>query len=184
LKAWQNGGDHLWLDTPDPQLIRDYLVLILFTGLRRGEAAKLRWEWVDLDHRTLTIPATETKNGHAHSLPLSDYLTELLTTRKHADSTYVFPGRGKTGHFTEPKKPIIKIRERSGVEFTLHDLRRTFITIAESLNIRDYTLKRLLNHRSSGDVTDGYIMSDVERLREPMNAISNSILAYTAEEDP
>jgi integrase len=136
----------------------------------------LKWEWIDLDNRTLTIPASDTKNGHAHSLPLSDFLTELLETRKHTGSDYVFPGRRKTGHFAEPKKPILKIREQSGVNFTLHDLRRTFITIAESLNIRDYTLKRLLNHRSGGDVTDGYIMDDVDRLREPIQTISNRII--------
>ena len=113
-------------------------------------------------------------------MPLPDYLVQLLISRKQSDDKYVFPGRGKTGHFTEPKKPIIKIRDKSGVNFTLHDLRRTFITIAESLNIRDYTLKRLLNHRSSGDVTDGYIMSDVDRLREPMDAISSRIMEYIA----
>ena len=164
-----------WLDTPDPILVRDYLTLILFTGLRRGEAAKIRWDWLDLNIKTLTIPSNETKNGHAHSLPLSDYIADILQNRERVNE-FVFPGRGKTGHLIEPKKPIIKIRERSGINFTLHDLRRTFITVAESLNIRDYTLKRLLNHRSSGDVTDGYIMSDVERLREPMNAISAKLL--------
>ena len=163
-----------WLDSKSAKLIRDYLLLILFTGLRRREAAQLRWDWINFDEKVLTIP--ETKNGHPHTLPLTDFLLELLHERHTNDSEYVFPGNGKSGHFEEPKKPIAKIREKSGVDFTLHDLRRTFITIAESLNIRDYTLKRLLNHRSGGDVTDGYIMTDVERLREPMNAISNRIL--------
>ena len=41
--------------------------------------------------------------------------------------------------------------ERCGVKFTLHDLRRTFITVAESLDIPHYALKRLLNHRGGGD---------------------------------
>lgn len=178
LPLWWQAVDTAedWLDSPDPRMIRDYLLLILFTGLRRGEAAKLKWEWIDFVQNTLTIPATSTKNGHKHSLPLTDFLVELLSQRCTNEGEFIFPGTGKTGHFVEPKKPIIKIREKSGVDFTLHDLRRTFITIAESLNIRDYTLKRLLNHRSSGDVTDGYIMSDVERLREPMQRITETIL--------
>lgn len=163
-----------WLDSNSSELIRDYLLLILFTGLRRREAAQLRWDWINFDEKVLTIP--ETKNGYPHTLPLTDFLLELLRERRTNDSEYVFPGNGKSGHFEEPKKPIAKIREKSGVNFTLHDLRRTFITIAESLNIRDYTLKRLLNHRSGGDVTDGYIMTDVERLRQPMTDISERIL--------
>ena len=56
------------------------------------------------------------------------------------------------------------------------DKRRTFITTAEKLDIAWYALKRLLNHTIAGDVTAGYIMSDVERLREPMNMVSEAIL--------
>ena len=40
---------------------------------------------------------------------------------------------------------------------TLHDLRRTFITAAESLDISAYAVKRLVNHKMSWDVTAGYI---------------------------
>lgn len=179
LKLWYQAVDTApsWLDTPDPQLVCDYLKLVLFTGLRRREAASLRWAWIDFEHKVLEIP--ETKNGFPHTLPLSDFLYDLLSSRKDNGSEFVFPGTGALGYFTEPKKSVANVRKKSGVEFTVHDLRRTFITIAESLGIRDYTLKRLLNHRSSGDVTDGYIMSDVERLREPMQNITNFILEKT-----
>ena len=66
--------------------------------------------------------------------------------------------------------------EQSGVRFTLHDLRRNFITVAESLDIPHYALKRLLNHRLTGDVTAGYIVSDPERLRGPVEAVAARIL--------
>jgi integrase len=66
----------------------------------------------------------------------------------------------------------------SGVSFTLHDLRRTFITIAENIDISAYALKRLVNHKMTNDVTAGYIVSDVERLRKPMEQISRRILQY------
>jgi hypothetical protein len=55
-------------------------------------------------------------------------------------------------------------------------LRRTFATIAESLDIPAYALKRLLNHKMSGDVTAGYVIQDVERLRAPMQSITDFIL--------
>jgi hypothetical protein len=60
--------------------------------------------------------------------------------------------------------------------FSVHDLRRTFITVAESLDIPAYALKRLLNHRAAGDVTAGYIVIDVERLRRPMQHITDFLL--------
>ena len=96
-------------------------------------------------------------------------------------SPWVFPSTGKKGHIVETKKFTERVAERSGVEFTLHDLRRTFITIAESLDIPHYALKRLLNHRLSGDVTAGYIVSDMERLRGPVSLVAAKIneLAYS-----
>jgi len=66
----------------------------------------------------------------------------------------------------------------SGVSFTLHDLCRTYITIAESIDISAYALKRLVNHKMTNDVTGGYIVSDVERLRKPMEQISARLLQY------
>ncbi len=64
----------------------------------------------------------------------------------------------------------------SGIHFTVHDLRRTFIIIAEGLDISAHALKRLLNHKMSGDITAGYIVTDVERLRKPMQQITDYFL--------
>lgn len=171
LKSWHESV--MQIDNP---ILRDYLLLTLFTGLRREESASLRWDCVDLKAKTLTI--TKTKNHEQHVLPLSDYLFNLLSKRKQETygSDFVFPGTGKTGYIVEPRKQIEKIMTTSGIIFTMHDLRRTFITIAESLDISAYALKRLLNHKMQNDVTAGYIMTDVERLRRPMQQITDFIL--------
>ena len=95
---------------------------------------------------------------------------------ERTDSPFVFPGDGIKGYLNEPRKQMNKVIEESGVEFTLHDLRRTFITVAESLDISGYALKRLANHKMANDVTAGYIISDVQRLREPMQRITNFLL--------
>lgn len=156
-------------------VVRDYLLLVLFTGLRRQEAARLTWDRVDFADRTLTI--IDTKNRRDHVLPLSDFLLELLKRRKASATTnFVFPGPGAGGYLVEPRRQMAKVTESSGVQFTIHDLRRTFITIAESLDIPAYALKRLLNHKSNADVTAGYIVADVERLRKPMQKVTDYIL--------
>jgi len=153
---------------------RDYLYFLLFTGLRRSEGAQLRWDDVDFSDQTFTIQ--DTKNGQPHTLPLSEYLESLLLKRhENRESNFVFPSDSATGHIIDPQKSLLKVGELSGVSFTLHDLRRTFITIAESLDIPAYALKQLLNHKDPRDVTAGYIVIDVERLREPMQKISSFI---------
>ncbi|MCG8017932.1 MAG: integrase family protein [Candidatus Thiodiazotropha sp. 'RUGA'] len=160
------------------ETILDYLLLILFTGLRRQEAAQLTWSNVDLANQTLKVP--DTKNGEDHILPISDYLYDLLAARyKQAedDAVYVFPGEKDNPYLIEPRSVVKKIADLSGVPFTIHDLRRTFITVAESLDIPAYALKRLLNHKMTNDVTAGYIITDVERLRKPMQKVTDFLLS-------
>lgn len=160
----------------EPDYSRDFLLTALFTGMRRGEVMKLRWDNVDLNARTLHLPTT--KNGDPLNLPLSPFLADLLTARKAKAeaSPFVFPGPGKEGHLVETKKFLLRVTTGSGVSFTLHDLRRTFITIAESLDVPHYALKRLLNHRAHGDVTGGYIVVNAERLRRPVDLVAARIL--------
>ena len=166
----------------EPDYSRDFLRTALFTGMRRGELMKLRWDNADLEARTLHLP--KTKNGDPLTLPMSEYLTDLLTSRRElvGSSPWVFPGPGKTGHLIETKKFLLRVSTGSGVSFTLHDLRRTFITIAESLDVPYYALKRLLNHRAHGDVTGGYIVIDAERLREPVELVAQKILELVGDE--
>jgi len=164
----------------EPEHSRDYLIMAILTGMRRGELSKPRWADLDLQSGTLHLQVT--KSGHPLDLPLSAFLIEILKERKRRSvgSPWVFPGTGKSGHLIETKKFLSRVSAGSGVTFTLHDLRRTYITIAESLDVPHYALKRLLNHSISGDVTGGYIVIDVERLREPVERISARILELAA----
>jgi len=167
LKAWYDATMQL-----NTQTTRDYLHLVLLTGLRRTEAATLTWDQIDFKEKTLTI--TETKNSRIHRLPFSDAIEALLAQRhKEKSSPFVFPSDAERGHLSEPRTAIARVTKLSGVTFTLHDLRRTFITAAERLDIPAYALKRLINHKDPNDVTEGYIIFDVERLRLPMQKITD-----------
>jgi integrase len=111
--------------------MRDYLLIILFCGLRRQEAAKLTWDRVDFKDLTLTI--IDTKNHQTHTLPLSDFIFGMLKSRQESsNSIYVSPGQDNNNFIVEPRKQMAKVISKSGVAFKPHDLRKTFITIAEA----------------------------------------------------
>jgi len=150
---------------------RDYFRFLLFTGLRKMEAARLTWNQVSFDDDTFTI--SDTKNGKPHTLPLSAFLRSLLETRKRSsENEWVFPSPVGKQHIREPRGSIRQVSAALGKPFILHDLRRTFITIAESLDIPSYALKQLLNHSNPNDVTEGYIIFNIDRLRKPMEQIT------------
>ena len=157
-------------------IVADFLLLLLFTGLRRNEAATLKWADVDLQESALTV--SNTKSHRPHTLPFSTFVHTLFLRRLGArHNEYVFPGHNGVRHLVEPKRQVQQVIKQSGIKFTMHDLRRTFLTIADSLELSPYTIKRLANHSTRGDVTAGYIISDLERLRTPMDRIEKFILS-------
>jgi integrase len=169
LGAWVNAV--LALPGED---IRDYFMTVLLTGMRREEALKLAWK--DVDFKAKTFRLIDPKNHQDHTLPMSDYLFDLLARRKLvsvADAVFADSIGRKISNFRYAQAAVTNA---SGVSFCIHDLRRTFATVAESLDIPAYALKRLLNHANGADVTAGYIVANVERLREPMQKITDFVL--------
>jgi integrase len=156
-------------------VVADYLMFNILTGCRREEAATMLWDDVNFKAKTFTL--RDTKNRGDHTLPMTDWLEDMFVRRKKtATNDFVFQGDGKTGHLVEPKKQMVHIIKASKVHFTIHDLRRTFASLAEGLGIGTYTLKRLMNHKMSGDVTAGYVILNTENLREPMQKITDFVL--------
>lgn len=165
------GTDSDYLNT-----VKNQCLFILFTGCRDQEAGCLLWKNVDLDLKTATF--VNTKNHKTHILPIGEYLCNFLRGLKAASiSPYVFPANNKAGHLENHRKAVQMISELSGVQFTLHDLRRTFASIANNYipGMTNFTLKKLLNH-SESDVTAGYIQFDIDNLRRPMQLIEDYIL--------
>jgi integrase len=165
--------------------VRDYLLTILLSGLRRNEALPLEKKAIDFEERTITL--LDTKNNKPFLIPIPDYLHSILKERleSNEDSLYVFPSRMKGRHITEPQSGINAVIGVSNVEFCSHDLRRLFVTTAEALDLSPFVIKRLVNHSAgSGDVTGGYIVSDLDRLRKPIQQIEDRILKLAQAKEP
>lgn len=168
------------------QVAADFIRLLLFTGLRRTEAAALAWTEVDFVHKIIRLPATRTKAGRKLDLPMSTHIRDLLIARRALgnDGGWVFGANSATGHFVEPASAFEAIERECGIRVSAHDLRRTFITIAESCDISPVALKALSNHSLGADVTSGYIQITVERLREPAQRVADRIAQLCGIEIP
>jgi integrase len=159
---------------PNPTMSH-FLLFCLFTGLRRNAACNLRWCDIDFKAETLTIPAHIDKTGREQTLPMSDYVKHILERRPRIlGNDFVFPGDKDGECIKEPKRAIEKVVRKTGIKFSCHTLRKTFATAAESLDISHLTVKHLLNHSVSDDVTaHHYITIKVDQLREPMQKIAD-----------
>lgn len=160
-----------------PPMGRDYLLLLLFTGFRRREGAALRWDEIDFGQRIIRLPAHRAKAGRPLDLPMSDVVHSLLVARRALGNAggFVFPSYSRKGHIQDARPWTDMVMEATGIEFCLHDLRRTFVTVAESTDISVHSLKALVNHSLGSGTTESYIKMSAERLREPAQKVCDKL---------
>jgi integrase len=145
----------VWVALADiPEPFGPFFRMIILTGQRRSEVANARWSEIDLADAEWTIPANRSKNAKAHIVHLSQPALGILSGLHRTEgSDLVFTTTGSTpiSGFSKAKA---RIDEVSGVSaWTIHDLRRTFATLATGeLEIQPAVVDKILNH-SSGAVT-------------------------------
>jgi integrase len=156
----------------------DYIKLLLFTGLRRREGAALPWDEVDFATKVIRLPGLRAKSKRKLDLPMSSFVRDLLVARRNIgnDGGWVFGANSESGHIEEPKFAFEEIAEATGIRVSPHDLRRTFVTVAESSDISGLALKALVAHAIGDDVTEGYVQMTVERLREPAQRVCDKMM--------
>ena len=117
----------------------------------------------------------DTKNSLPLELPITKHIDELFRKQKgRIPSEFVFAAENEYGQVREPKKVVAKVKALSETHCDFHDLRRTFATTEEHLDVGSYKLKRLMNHSTGrDDVTAGYIILTAETLRQSAEKIQN-----------
>ena len=167
LGAWLEAPPIRWRD------VADAIRLILLTGCRSGEIARLTWAEVGSDKLSLS----STKTGK-RDVVLSHPALALLDRRKRgASSVFVFPNP------SSPTKPITSIdaawraiRPLVGLpeDIRLHDLRHTYashaIMIGETLNMAG----KLLGHKRP-KTTEIYAHMDARHLAKAADRVGDLI---------
>ncbi len=159
--------------------------LLLLTGQRLGEAAKMSWSEIDLHKALWSIPARRTKAGAAHAVPLSpDALGLLESLPRWVKGDYVFStteGERPVSGFSKAKvraeKLMLEYKQEKAKErgedpkkiklegWRLHDLRRTMRTGLSGLPIPVLVRELVIGHTKPGlhKVYDQYAYLDEKR---------------------
>lgn len=178
LRDWWNAASNA---AHNDRAIAEFFIFLLLTGTRKSEALDLKWRDVDFNRRTMLFK--DTKNGLDHTLPIGDYLLEMLTERRKDRGTRVYVFETDRGRVSNLRYFQDDVNQATGLWITPHDLRRTFLSIGADF-LPELVLKRLVNHVNSANVTEGYIIKAVDDLRDPMQRLENRILQLAGAREP
>jgi integrase len=130
---YENRCDHL----------KPIVLTALYTGMRRGEILKLKWEDVDFDQKIIFV--RNSKNGQLREIPMNNLLVNELKNIKFK-SPYVFCNENRKP-FGSVRKSFDSALRRAGIEdFCFHDLRHTFASHLVMSGVDLLTAKELLGH--------------------------------------
>jgi integrase len=147
------------LDTELDLDFRDYVKLSIFTGARRGNVLRMRWDELNLDGARWTVAGEVMKNGEPLTIPLVQEAVNILRDRadnleRERDeasepSPWVFPGNTPAGHAGPFRAQWGRLTAAAGVpDLRIHDLRRSLGSWMASSGASTVLTMRALGHKS------------------------------------
>lgn len=154
--------------------------LLMFTGARKGEVLRARWDMFDLETGVWVKPSAHTKQRREHRVPLSAPARSLLSDmKKSAYGPFVFPGKTTNQPLTDIKKTWASVCRAAGVENArIHDLRHSFASILVSRGASLPLIGALLGHTQVA-TTARYAHLYDEPLREAVELVGSTIESAT-----
>lgn len=154
-----------------------YLVL-LYTGLRRSEAAAIRWGHIHLDvaNPYVELPADLTKSGKAESVPLvPEAAVALRTLREGAgDRRFVFDEIPTMEEFREDLVAAgIPDVDGRGRKVVLHSLRHSLATMLAQSQVPPAVAMQIMRHRDIRLTLEAYTDEGLLPLAAAMGSLPN-----------
>jgi integrase len=156
--------------------------LLILTGQRRDEVAKMQWSEVDLDKKLWTLPRERTKNDKPHDVPLSDLAVSILNALPRLkDCSFVFSTNGETpaSGYGKGKRRLDALLPADMPPWRLHDLRRTVASGMARLGVNLPVIEKVLNHVSGsfGGIVAVYQRHEFgDEKRRALDAWANHLL--------
>lgn len=164
---------------------RFLLELLAETGMRIGQALGLRHaDFVSHRSELRIVPRADNANGaraktrQAVTIPISAGLVRMYSAYMFkeygdCDSDYVFVNLfaepyGNALRYQAVHELVRRLRDATGIEFTLHMLRHTRATDLLRRGVPVEVVAKLLTHSSSTTTSKTYVHLDVEDLRSEL----------------
>ena len=142
-------------------------------GLREGEAAGARWEWVDWQRATYTPGVT--KGREAEPVPLPDWLVEHLAPQRKAEGLIAAKRDGRQHPSGFARTAMLQANAVCATKgITPHRLRGTFATMLSEAGVPIQTIQKVMRHKSAM-TTMAYLEKDLDTAASAQHEIAEKI---------
>jgi integrase len=156
--------------------------IVLLTAQRRNQVAGMRLADIGFANQLWTVPHGAGVPGHAHAIPLSAHVLEIITSLPRNGGGFVFPARGRPGrHVSGFSKAAARATRLSGVtDWRCEDLRRTAAAGMVGLGTPAPVVRQLLDSvalPTVAGVEAGPALGGIDELRAAFQAWGERVRA-------
>ena len=161
----------------------EYILIMIYTGMRIGEAVNLKKENVDLINGII-FGGNKTEKGMNRKIPIRDDIYPIIQNLyKNSPTDYLFYNKNwvfkkknnenkpiRENYFREKFNETLKIL---GIEkHQTHDCRKTLATFMRKYQLNEVQITDILGHESINTTIDYYIKKeDEQKLNKSINSI-------------
>jgi integrase len=144
------------------------LEFTILTAARTNEVIGAKWDEINFDEATWTIPQGRMKGGREHRVPLSQRALELLGALPHEDGNrFIFIGPRRNGLSITSLGAVLKRMGRSDI--TTHGFRSTFMDWChERTSHAKVVIDMALAHTVGDKVEAAYRRGDLLKKRQAL----------------
>lgn len=163
-----------------------------YAGLRQGEILALEWSDIDFDKKVLHVHNKEdfkTKSGKNRSVPMAAEVITVLQTLQHSrfKSSNIFAkcgegGKQKKSNVSRDFSILVKraglVDDQGRPRFTMHDLRRSFVTNLLATGTDPKSVQALAGHSSVTTTLNYYAAVRTKGLTAAIDRLSKLATEY------
>jgi len=155
-----------------PDHLKPVLAFGYWTGCRKGEILRLKWDQVDLEQGVVRLRAGETKSGEGRVIPLAPELLEILRLHRQTagESEYVFTYNGapfrdfRDGWEAACKAAGLWDAKANRPTRLFHDLRRTAVRNLVRAGVPEKVAQEISGHKTRAVFERYNIVSEADLL--------------------
>lgn len=169
-------------ESPDMKLL---LALGIYTGLRLGDCALLKWSDIDFESKVIRVVPMKTKKhmDGPVEIPMHSALAKLLETAERKGE-FVSEASAESYKSGKLSGKVVDLFKSCGIETSkkdengktkiicsFHSLRHTFISMAINSGMSPLLVQRIVGH-STVDMTSAYFHENMDKMTEGINALA------------
>lgn len=187
---------HEILNEIGKDIVYEFYILEITTGLRLGEILALTWDDLDIKNKTISVNkqvqrikselkiTTPKTTSSIRTVALCDECFNqliLLRSRQRLDTKLIFPSP-ITGGLRDPSsvtRKLHRMQKRAGVpQIRFHDLRHSFATLSLEQGMDIKTVSHMLGHTDAGFTMNTY-MHVTDNMQQTVADAMGNLIAET-----